>query len=47
MDFKLIFEGKATLEDLYDLYDKRGFVCIAEDGKITHVIEKGDQYDFH
>ena len=42
MEINLILSGKATLEDLYELYEKRNIVCIAENGKITHVIEGGE-----
>ena len=36
MDIKLIFEGKATLDDLYRLYNV-GYEFTVEDGVITHV----------
>lgn len=36
MDIKLIYEGKATLEDLYELH-KVGYEFIVENGVITHV----------
>ena len=41
MDEQLILQGKATLEDMYELYDRKGIICIAEDGKITR-IERGE-----
>ena len=36
MDLKLIYEGKATLEDLLILHE-RGFEFVIEDGVITNV----------
>ena len=36
MDIKLIFEGKATLEDLYQL-NKVGYEFVVGDGGITNV----------
>jgi hypothetical protein len=36
MELKLIFEGKATLEDLYRLH-KLGYEFIVADGSVTHV----------
>ncbi len=38
MDFKLIFEGKATLEDLYILHGL-GYEFVVEDGGVTHVLQ--------
>lgn len=41
MDNRLIFEGKATLEDLYTLH-KCGYEFVISDGKITQIIvERG------
>ena len=37
MELKLIFGGKATLEDLYRL-NKLGFEFVVEGGEITHVL---------
>jgi hypothetical protein len=37
MDLKLIYEGKATLEDLYELHDQKGLEFIVEGGVITNV----------
>lgn len=37
MELKLIFEGKATLEDLYRLH-KLGYAFTVENGVITHVL---------
>lgn len=37
MDIKLIYEGKATLEDLYQL-NKLGYEFIVEDGGVTYVL---------
>lgn len=37
MDLKLIYEGKATLEDLIELHEKKGFEFIVEGGVITNV----------
>lgn len=39
MDLKLIYEGKATLEDLYELHEKKGFEFIVEDGGVANVIQ--------
>lgn len=38
METKLIFEGKATLEDLYMLHGL-GFEFIVANGQITQIIE--------
>lgn len=38
MDFSLIFEGKATLEELLRLYEL-GFYFDIEDGKITKIYQ--------
>lgn len=38
MDLKLIYEGKATLEDLYELHDKKGLEFIVENGVIANVL---------
>lgn len=38
MDVTLIFEGKATLEELYDLHEKKkGYDVIARAGKVVEV----------
>jgi len=37
MDFKLIFSGEATLEDLFELHDKKGYEFVIENGVITGV----------
>lgn len=37
MDIKLIFEGKATLEDLYQLH-KLGYEFVVADGSVTNVL---------
>lgn len=39
MDFRLIFEGKATLEDLYRLH-KLGYEFVIENGVITNVLHE-------
>ena len=39
MDIKLIYEGKATLEDLYELH-KVGYEVVVADGKVTHVYSR-------
>lgn len=36
MEERLIYEGKATLEDLYTL-NQFGFEFVVEDGKITKI----------
>lgn len=38
MDISLIFSGQATLEDLYELHDKKGLEFIVEGGVITNVL---------
>ena len=38
MEIKLIYEGKATLEDLYELHEKKGYEFVIEDGVISHVL---------
>ena len=40
MDEKLIYGGQATLEDLYELHEKKGFEFVIEDGVITDVIHE-------
>lgn len=39
MELNLIYGGQATLEDLYELNEKKGFEFVAEDGTITSVIK--------
>lgn len=41
MDEKLIYSGRATLEELYELHEKKGFEFVIEDGVITNVIQNG------
>ena len=38
MNEKLIFEGKATSEDLYELHKCKGYEFIIEDGVIKDVL---------
>lgn len=38
MNLELICKGKATLEDLYELHEKKGYEFVIEDGVITNVI---------
>ena len=38
MKEKLIFEGKVTLEDLYELHKCKGYEFLIEDGVIKDVI---------
>jgi hypothetical protein len=38
MEMELIYGGQATLEDLYELHDKKGFEFVVEDGEITDVL---------
>ena len=38
MEEKLIYGSTATLEDLYELHDKRGFEFVVEDGKVTGIV---------
>lgn len=37
MDVGLIYEGKATLEDLVELHEKKGYEFLIEDGVISDV----------
>ena len=37
MDINLIFEGRATIEDLIELHEKKGYEFTIEDGHITKV----------
>lgn len=37
MDISLIFEGKATLEELYDLHEKKGYEIVVKDGNVVEV----------
>lgn len=47
MDWTLIFGGKATCEELRDLYERRGVACVAQDGQISEVrFEDGSGKDF-
>lgn len=38
MDIRLIIDGKATLEDLVELYEKNGVSFVIEGGHVTEVI---------
>lgn len=38
MDLKLIFSGLATLEDMYELNEKKGVEFVIENGRVTEVI---------
>ena len=38
MDFMLIFEGKATIEELETLFEKKDMTFVIEDGNITEII---------
>lgn len=38
MEPKLIYGGEATLEDLYELHEKKGYEFVIEDGVITNVL---------
>lgn len=40
MELQLIYDGLATLEDLLDLYKKKGFEFVVENGGITNVIHR-------
>lgn len=37
MNIGLILEGKATLEDLQELHDKKGIEVVIENGKVTAI----------
>lgn len=38
MELELIYGQQATLEDLYELHDKKGFEFVIEDGEIKDVL---------
>ena len=38
MNIQLIYEGQATLEDLYELHIRKGYEFIIEDGEVKNVI---------
>lgn len=38
MDTNLIYGGEATLEDLYELNEKKGIEFVIENGMITGII---------
>lgn len=40
MEMQLIMEGKATVEDLVELHEKKGFEFVIEDGAVTKIIGK-------
>lgn len=40
MEEKMIYDGKATLEDLYELHDKKGYEFVVENGVITNVYKR-------
>lgn len=37
MELRLIYNGQATLEDLYELYEKKGYEFVIADGKVAAV----------
>lgn len=40
MELNLIYGGEATLEDLYELHDKKGFEFVIEDGVVVDVLHR-------
>lgn len=38
MDEKLIYSENVTLEDLYELHEKKGYEFVVENGVITNVL---------
>ena len=38
MELNLIYGGQATLEELIELHEKKGFEFVIEDGVITDVL---------
>lgn len=38
MELELIYGGQATLEDLIELHEKKGFEFVVEDGVIKNVL---------
>jgi len=40
MELELIYRGEATLEDLIELHEKKGYEFVIEDGVISHVLYK-------
>lgn len=39
MEMQLIMEGKATIEDLIELHEKKGYEFVIENGVITDVLQ--------
>lgn len=37
MEIKLVLDGQATIEEIQELHDKKGYDFIIEDGSIKHV----------
>lgn len=44
MELELIYEGKATLEDLMQL-NGLGFEFVVNNGKVTEIIREGAEYE--
>lgn len=42
MDYELIYSGKATLEDLYEL-NRLGYTFVIKAGRVTEIIEPQDK----
>ena len=42
MDIRLIFEGKATIEDLVELHEKKGVDIVLGNGTVSDVIFNGN-----
>ena len=40
MELELIYSGKATLEDLQELNEKKGYEFVIENGGITDVVHR-------
>ena len=40
MSEKMILGGEATLEELYELHDKKGYEFVVENGAITNVYKR-------
>ena len=40
MGIDLIYGGQATIEDLIELHEKKGFEFVIEDGVITDVLHR-------
>jgi hypothetical protein len=42
MNVKMIYNGQATLEDLQELHDKKGYEFVIEAGRVTEILTPED-----